>query len=289
MNEPQVLYDEIYSPRVVMARVGHLDRSKRQDIERVTRIIRDSFDGGGVLHPRPKITRIMLVGSYARRTWDLEGETAIAPAYDFWIIVNDRLFTHRRLWQATRAQIKDELGEGFRVRLSFTSARAVWTGTAMEDSFIVDRLRDGITLYHAKYDEPPRRRRRDYRRQWSEGIVRYRQADAAFLKVRVAFDAAERAWFAARAERESMSEEEGRQLRDRIGLDRVYEEERRTGNAREDAIGALLNTPAPDLATVIWKLEFILETHFAKDIEKLILADLTRLHGGAMGEGRAAS
>ncbi len=69
----------------------------------------------------------------------------------------------------------------------------------------------------------------------------------------------------------------------------MYEDERRTGNAREDTIGALLNTPAPDLATVIWKLEFILETHFAKDIEKLILADLTRLHGGATGEGRAAS
>ena len=230
----------------------------------------------------------MLVGPYARRTWDGEEETAVSPAFEFWIVVNDRLFTRKRLWQATRAQIKRELGEGCRVRLSFSSARAVRSGKAMEDSFIVDRLSAGITLYHAKHDEPPRRCRRDYRRQWSEALARYRQADATFLEVRVAFDAAERAWFAARAQREPMSEEEQQQLRDKFGLDKVYEDERRTGNAREEMIGALLATPALDLATVIWKLELSLETHFDKDIENLILADLRRLNGGAIGEGRAS-
>jgi hypothetical protein len=282
------LYDLVYTPAVIRARVSHLDPEQQDQIEQITRIIRSGFDPGGALKPRPRIKRITLVGDHARPGWAEDTDAPVAAPYEFWIVVSDRLFTRKRLWEATKAQIRRELGEDCRVGLSFSSARAVRTGKAMEDSFIVDRLSAGITLYRAKYDEPPRRRRRDYRRQWSEALARYRQADAAFLKVRVAFDAAERAWFAARAQRDLMSEEEQQQLRDEIGLDRVYEDERRTGNAREETVGALLNTPAVDLATVIWKLEFILETHFDKDIEKLILADLRRLESGVTWAGRAA-
>jgi hypothetical protein len=289
VNATDALYDEIYSPEVVMARVGCLDRGKRQDIEHITRIIRASFNPGGILRPRPRIKRIMLVGEYAQLNRDEDEEaTAVAP-YRFWIVVNDRLFTRKRLWQATRAQIRRELGKACHVRLSVSSTGAVRTGRANEDSFILERLNTGITLYRSRHDEPPRRRPRDYWRQWSEALNRYRHADAAFGPVQAAFDAAERAWFAARSQRDRMSAEALQQLRNQIGVDKAYDDERRYGDAREATIGALLNTPAPDLATVIRKLELILETHFDKDIEKLILADLRRLHGGAMGEGRAAS
>lgn len=60
------------------------------------------------------------------------------------------------------------------------------------------------------------------------------------------------------------------------------------GDALDEAVGALLATPVSDLASVIWKLELILKTHFDKDIEKLTLADLRRLQIGAVVEGRAA-
>jgi len=289
MSQLQILYDHIYSPAVVMARVGYLEPHRQQEVERITRIIRASFNPGGILRRRPRIKRIMLVGEYARPNQPEDEETTVTAPYRFWIVVNDRLFTRKRLWQATQAQIRRELGKACRVRLSVSSAGAVRIGRANEDSFILERLNTGITLYHAKYDEPPRRRRRDVRRQWSEALMRYRNADAAFGPMQAAFYAAERAWFAARSQRDPMSEEVLQQLRDQIGLDKAYDDERRYGEAREATIGALMITPAPDLATVICKLELILETHFDKDIEKLILADLRRLHGGAMGEGRAAS
>ena len=288
MSASGPFYDHVYSPAVVMARVGHLEPHRQQEVERITRIIRASFNPGGILRHRARITRIMLVGEYARLN-RADGGAAVAVPYRFWIVVNDRLLAGVRLWQATRAQIRRELGRACRVRLVVSSADAVRIGKANEDSFIHERLNTGITLYHARHDEPPRRQPRDYRRQWSEALIRYRNADAAFAPVQAAFDAAERAWFAACSQHEQMSEEALRQLRDRIGLDKAYEDERRYGDARDATIGALLNTPAPDLATVICKLELILETHFDQDVGKLILADLKRLHGGAMGEGRAVS
>lgn len=289
MSEPQILYDHVYNPAVVMARVGHLEPPKQEEVERITRIIRASFNPGGILRPRPRIKRITLVGEYARLNRAEDGGATVTAPYQFWIVVNDRLLTRERLWQATRAQIKRELGKTCRIRLLVSSAGAVRTGKANEDSFILERLNTGITLYHGKYDEPPRRRRRDVRRQWSEALMRYRNADAVFGPVQAAFDAAERAWFAARPEREARSDEALQQLRDQIGLDKAYDDERRYGDARDATIGALMITPAPDFATVICKLELILETHFDKDVEKLLLADLKRLHDGAMGEGRVAS
>ena len=286
MDGARAIYDHVYSPAVVMARVGHLEPHRQQEVERITRIIRASFNSAGILGPRPRITRIILVGEYARLN-RVEGGAAVP--YRLWIVVNDRLLAGERLWQATRAQIRRELGRACRVRLVVSSADAIRIGKANKDSFIHERLNMGITLYHARHDEPPRRQPRDYRRQWSEALIRYRNADAAFAPVQAAFDAAERACFAACSQHEQMSEEALRQLRDRIGLNKAYEDERRYGDARDATIGALLNTPAPDLATVICKLELILETHFDQDVGKLILADLKRLHGGAMGEGRAAS
>ena len=286
MDGARAIYDHVYSPAVVMARVGHLEPHRQQEVERITRIIRTSFNPGCILRPWARITRIMLVGEYARLN-RADGGTAVP--YRFWIVVNDRLLAGEHLWQATQAQIGRELGRTCRVRLIVSSAEAVRTGKANKDGFIHERLNRGITLYHARHDEPPRRQLRDYRRQWSEALIRYRNADAAFAPVRAAFDAAERAWFAARSQNEQMSEEALGQLRDRIGLDKACDDERRYGDALDAAIRALLNTPAPDLAAVICKLELIPEPHLDEDVGKPILADLKRLHGGAMGEGRAAS
>lgn len=285
MSAAGPFYDHVYSPAVVTARVGHLEPHRQQEVERITRIIRASFNPGGIL--RARITRIMLVGEYAQPNCADCGAPVTVP-YRFWIVVNDRLLVGERLWQATRARIRRELGRACRVRLIVSSADAVLTGRANKDSVIHEGLSRGITLYHARHDEPPRRQLRDYRRQWSEALIRYRNADAAFAPVQAAFDAAERAWFAARSQRDRMSEEALQRLRDQIGLNKAYDDERRFGNALDVAVRALLNTPAPDLDAIIFKLKLIPGSHFDEDIGKPILADLERLHGGVMGEGRAA-
>lgn len=70
MKQPEILYDDIYDPAVVMARVGHLEPLKRRQVEHITRIIRASFDPGGTLKPRPRIKRVVLIGEHARRDGD---------------------------------------------------------------------------------------------------------------------------------------------------------------------------------------------------------------------------
>jgi hypothetical protein len=269
------LYDDIYSPKVVMARVGHLDRTKRRDIERITRIIRESFNGAGMLHPKPKITKILLIGPYARRTWTKDDETPAVPTYDFWIIVNDRLFTHKRLWQSTKAEIAQALGDRCTVSLSFTSARGVSVGKQAGDEFVVDRLNTGITLYRAKRDAPVSRRGKGVR-IWTAALARFGAAEASFLPACTAFRAAERAYFAACAEQgDDLSAEEDEALQIHTGLDRAISEQKRLGELRHEAAMALLHTSAPDLAAIIRKLELVRDDGDGDDHATIsILADL---------------
>lgn len=240
-----------------MARVGHLDRGKRLDVERITRIIREDFDGAGVLHPKPRITRIMLVGPYARRLWDGEGEAAVVPAYDFWIIVSDRLLTHKRLWQATEARIARELAGRCTVSLSLNSTAGLRTGRRSGDAYICGRLACSITLYHDKRDAPGARRGTGSE-IWSEALKRFDVAEAAFLPASMAFRDAERAYYAIRAERGGvLSAEEDEALHQSTGLDIAITDDQRLGAARHEAVMQLLHTPAPDLAAVIRKLELV--------------------------------
>ncbi|WP_138983987.1 hypothetical protein [Sphingomonas elodea] len=60
----QVIQD-VYAREVVMARVGHLIRRKQQEIERITRILRNSvpFEESAV-PVEGKIQKIVLIGPY---------------------------------------------------------------------------------------------------------------------------------------------------------------------------------------------------------------------------------
>jgi hypothetical protein len=257
MIEALNLYDTIYSLEALMARVGHLSRNQRRDVEHITRIIRASFDASGILRPEPRITKIMLTGCYARRTWAKEDDPLTAPAYDVWIIVNDRLLTRKRLWQATTARLEAELGNRCRANLSFTSAAALKAGKRDGDEYILERLRSSILLYRAKRDDPGCGKGKGAA-AWAEALASFEAAQAAFLPASDAFRVADRGYFEAVAKRrdgKSIPEDRTRQIQ--AALDAASAEEKRLGAISHEAGLALLHTPAPDLAAVIRKLELV--------------------------------
>src|SRR3546814_16807014 len=87
-SQDQVIED-VYAREVVMARVGHLIRRKQQEIERIARILRLTASFEGVAAPVPGvITRIVLIGPYARRTWYEDKASLYFSDYAFWVVVN---------------------------------------------------------------------------------------------------------------------------------------------------------------------------------------------------------
>lgn len=145
------LYDDVYTPEVVMARVRHLRPDDQRKVELVARIIRARFDPGEMIKPRPRISRIMLVSPEFR-----PGKRP--PQFAFWIILTDRLFTRQRLWRSVRQEIRRTLGDDCRIWLSFGSTYLRKRCKECDDEFFVERLADGFTLYRASRDEPRRRR-----------------------------------------------------------------------------------------------------------------------------------
>lgn len=155
MNSTTVSGGDIYSREVVMARVGHLIRRKQQEVERITRMLRGCFAPESVLAPEPgRITRIILIGPYARRTWYEDRHTLAFSDYEFWAVVNHPLFTGERCWQRARSIIQRELGGRCAVDLVVLSKADVRSARAERDHFILDRLEAGITLYRATRDAP---------------------------------------------------------------------------------------------------------------------------------------
>lgn len=157
--------NDIYAREVVMARVGHLTRRKQREIERITRCLRGCFDPDRVLAPEPgRITRILLIGPYARRSWYEDRHTLEFSDYEFWAIVNHPLFTDERCWQRARNIIQRELGNRCAVDLSVLSKADIRTARVERDHFILDRIEAGIMLYRAARDAPLNAREAAYRR-----------------------------------------------------------------------------------------------------------------------------
>lgn len=153
--------NDIYAREVVMARVGHLIRRKQLEIERITRILRGCFDPEGVLAPKSgRITRIILIGPYARRTWYEDRDTLACSDYELWAIVNHPLFTDDRCWERARNIIQRELGNRCAVDLTVLSKADLRSARVERDHFTLDRIEAGITLYRASRDAPlhPRER-----------------------------------------------------------------------------------------------------------------------------------
>lgn len=147
--------NDVYARDVVMARVGHLVRRKQREIERVTRILRTFFDPGQVQAPEPgQIKRIILIGPYARRSWYEDRRTIDFSDYEFWIVVNHPLFTDERCWQCAREVIRRELGDRCAVDLEVYAKSDIRVAKAERDTFILNRIEAGITLYRASRDAP---------------------------------------------------------------------------------------------------------------------------------------
>lgn len=157
MNTP----NDIYAREVVMARVGHLIRRKQQEIERITRIIRACFDPDQVQAPEPgQIRRIILIGPYARRNWYEDKHTIDFSDYEYWVVVNHPLFKEECCWSRARNIIQRELGNRCAVTLELYSKADIRIAKAERDTFILDRIEAGITLYRASRDAPLNARER---------------------------------------------------------------------------------------------------------------------------------
>ena len=147
--------NDVYAREVVMARVGHLIRRKQREIERITRILRGCFDPSPVQAPEPgQVRRIILIGLYARRSWYVDKRTIDCSDYEFWIVVNHPLFTDERCWHRARDVIRSELGDRCAVDLEIYSRSDIRVAKAERDTFILDRIEAGITLYRASRDAP---------------------------------------------------------------------------------------------------------------------------------------
>jgi hypothetical protein len=157
--------NDVYAREVVMARVGHLIRRKQREIERITRILRGLFDPSQVQAPEPaRIKRIILIGPYARRSWYEDSRTIEFSDYEFWVVVNHPLFTDERCWRRARATIDREVGNRCAVDVEIYSKSDIRTAKAERDTFILDRIEAGVTLYRASRDAPlPSRYQREER------------------------------------------------------------------------------------------------------------------------------
>jgi len=146
---------DVYAREVVMARVGHLIRRKQREIERITRILRGLFDPSQVQAPQlGRVKRIILIGPYARRSWYEDSRTIEFSDYEFWVVINHPLFTDERCWQRARATIDRELGNRCAVDVGIYSKSDIRAAKAERDTFILDRIEGGITLYRATRDAP---------------------------------------------------------------------------------------------------------------------------------------
>lgn len=138
-----------------MARVGHLIRRKQREIERIARILRALFDPGQIQAPGPgRIKRIILIGPYARRSWYEDKRTIDFSDYEFWVVVDHPLYADERCWRRARAVIRSEIEGRCAVDVEIYSKRDIRIAKIERDTFILDRIEAGITLYRASRDAP---------------------------------------------------------------------------------------------------------------------------------------
>lgn len=155
------IIEDVYGREVVMARVGHLIRRKQQEIERIARILRLAASFEGVAAPVPGvITRIILIGPYARRAWYEDKASLYFSDYEFWVIVNHTLYADETRWCRAKEIIVRELGNRCAVSLSVFSKADIKSAKASKDHFILDRLEAGIVLFKISRDAPLARPRR---------------------------------------------------------------------------------------------------------------------------------
>lgn len=117
---------------------------------------------------------------------------------------------------------------------------------------------------------------------WQRAVDRWRKAQAALAPVRRRFDATERLWFAAR---KGMSGRESQALAVTMGLDQAERDHVRHTDRCAAAFDGLLDTRAPDISAVIWKLQIVTDLLGSDVPEQLdfLLADLRSLDPNLAG------
>ncbi len=138
-----------------MARVGHLIRRKQQEIERITRILRNSVPFEEAAVPvEGKIQKIVLIGPYARRTRYEDRASLYFSDYEFWVIVNHPHFASEIHWSEVKAVLDCELRNRCAVSLTVFSKADIKSAKAARDHFVLDRLEAGIVLFKDSRDAP---------------------------------------------------------------------------------------------------------------------------------------
>lgn len=137
--------------RAIMARVAHLPERKRQDIERIVRIIRVCVAAHAEARPtgiRHGISRIVLTGPHARRDWREEHERYFSD-YEIVVIVDHPAFAAPSpIWAVVRDALLAELGRRCAVNLTVSTSREAEQAQSAQTA-ILQRLTDGIVLYEA--------------------------------------------------------------------------------------------------------------------------------------------
>jgi hypothetical protein len=115
---------------------------------------------------------------------------------------------------------------------------------------------------------------------WPAAVSAWRDAEARFDLALARFNAAERLWFAVRKD-----SPDGPAVAASIEMEREELERDRQLDLHRDALDTLLNTRAPDLSAVIWKLGVIRTMLGADwpDLLDFLPADLRALQGGPHG------
>ena len=99
-----------------------------------------------------QIKRIILIGPYARRSWYEDSRTIEFSDYEFWVVVNHPAYAGERCWKLARSVICRELGNRSAVDVQIFSKSDIRVAKVERDTFILDRIEAGITLYRASRD-----------------------------------------------------------------------------------------------------------------------------------------
>lgn len=137
-------------------RLDHLPENKRNELERVTRILFEEFEDaqkGGLSEKRKsgRILKLILFGSHACGDWADDRLSDAYSCFDLLVVVSTKTFADQRWWnQATERTLRERTVTGHLatpVDLIVHSIMDLNDQLARGRPFFVDIVRDGILLY----------------------------------------------------------------------------------------------------------------------------------------------
>lgn len=116
--------------------------------------------------------------------------------------------------------------------------------------------------------------------EWHAAVKAWRHAEGSIAPAHARFDTAERLWFAVRGDTPNRQASAAR-----IAMERARRDHDRQLDLHGEAFDALLNTRAPDLSAVVWKLGLVraMVGPDWPDLLDFLPADLHAIEGGQHG------